>query len=146
MDCQAPHAPHAEVLQPGGGRYYPRVGDTVKIEYVIRNRDGKGIDWSRKPLRFIIGCDGLSPCSDSEDLPLPGMVYGVQQMTRDMRARFHVPSELGYGWSTEDPLAKNADLVIELELLCIWRAGRGPFAESPYSSYSPPRVFHMIHT
>jgi len=105
-----------EVLKRGKGTYRPKIGDDVVVDYVTKTLEGRGIDWSRKPIRFTV----QSQCGNPSGI-LQGLHMGVQQMTRGTRARLYIPSHLAYGWNTSDPLARNAELVMDVTVRRVCR-------------------------
>ena len=113
-----------EVLQKGPAkcRYMPQWGDEVKFTYVIKTLDGRGIEWSRKPLRIRIG-DCV--CPEHALILTPGFLEGITRMTRGTRAKLYIPSRLGVGWGTDNELARNADLVVEVTLIRIFKGVGG---------------------
>lgn len=113
-----------ELLQKGPAkcRYMPQWGDEVKFTYVIKTLDGRGIEWSRKPLRIRIG-DCV--CPEHALILTPGFLEGITRMTRGTRAKLYIPSRLGVGWGADNELARNADLVVEVTLIRIFKGVGG---------------------
>lgn len=91
--------------------HYPTCGDTVKIGYVIKTVEGKAIDWSRKPLTFVIG----DPCSSI----IEGFHMVLPYIEKGSRVKAFIPAQYGFDWNYPIKEARNEDLIVEIELLKI---------------------------
>lgn len=106
-----------DIVIPGRGRRYPRCGDFVKVTFVTKLLDGTGVDWSRKPFKFVVG----------DPTVMKGLSQGVQLMRGGEKAKLYIPDFLGYGWwgLTNTPgmakIPENADLIMTVNLLEIRR-------------------------
>eukprot|EP00462_Mataza_sp_D1_P018253 CAMPEP_0175143062 /NCGR_PEP_ID=MMETSP0087-20121206/13199_1 /TAXON_ID=136419 /ORGANISM="Unknown Unknown, Strain D1" /LENGTH=256 /DNA_ID=CAMNT_0016427041 /DNA_START=222 /DNA_END=992 /DNA_ORIENTATION=- len=103
-----------ESLQPGDGKTFPKTGDKLSMHYTgTLKDDGKQFDCSRTrgtPFEFIIGVGQV----------IQGWDQGVVQMSLGQRAKLHIPADLGYGSrGAGGVIPPNADLVFDVELLCI---------------------------
>lgn len=90
---------------------FPEWGDKVKIGYVIKTVDGKAIDWSRKPVTFIVG----DPCSNVID----GFHILMPHIEKGSRIKAYIPGQYGFDWDYPMKEARNEDLIVEIELLKI---------------------------
>jgi FKBP-type peptidyl-prolyl cis-trans isomerase len=99
-------------LPPKGCRgRFPQFGEKVKVGYVIKTEEGRAIDWSRKPLTFILG-DFCAPVIEGFHYVLPNVELGS-------RVKAWVPAEYGFGWDYPIEYARNENLIIEITLLKI---------------------------
>ena len=95
-----------QIITPGCGRR-PRCNDRVIINYVTKDLEGKGLDWSRKPYSFSL----------SDPKVMLGLRKGVRLMRRGETAKLYIPAEMAYGWQGVEGLIKpDTDLVIKVTL------------------------------
>lgn len=95
-----------QIITIGCGRK-PRCNDMVTINYVTKDLEGKGLDWSRKPYSFCL----------SDPNVMLGLRKGVRLMRRGETAKLYIPAEMAYGWQGVDGLIKpDTDLVIKVTL------------------------------
>jgi FKBP-type peptidyl-prolyl cis-trans isomerase len=90
----------------------PKPGDTVSVNYAGTTLDGKEFDNSFKrgqPIRFPVG----------RGMVIPGWEEGLQLMTKGSKAKFIIPSNLGYGPQGNQAIPPYATLVFEIELVDI---------------------------
>lgn len=93
-------------INPGNGPY-PKRGDKVTINYVIKDVQGKGLDWSRKPFRFKIGDPNI----------MPGLNQGICKFRQGETGKLYLPSEMAYGWEgVTNRIDPHTDLVMKITL------------------------------
>ena len=98
-----------ETLKEGAGDMI-KPGQTGTLHYVGKLADGKQFDSSRdkgQPIDFLVGVKGGLKGWDEA---IPGMKVG------EIR-RLNIPSDLGYGPSSQQGIPANSVLVFEIELL-----------------------------
>ncbi|PPC91594.1 MAG: peptidylprolyl isomerase [Methylobacter sp.] len=96
-----------EVLTPGEGKS-PSATDNVTVHYQGTTIDGKEFDSSysrNQPATFPL------------NRVIPGWTEGLQLMKEGAKYRFFIPSELAYGAHGAGPIAPNATLIFDVELI-----------------------------
>jgi peptidylprolyl isomerase len=99
-----------QVLAEGEGGMHPSASSKVKVHYEGKLLDGTIFDSSiarGEPIEF-----GLNQV-------IPGWTEGVQLMTVGEKARFFIPSRLGYGNRATGKILPGSLLIFEVELLAI---------------------------
>mmetsp|Transcript_31939 Transcript_31939/g.83406 ORF Transcript_31939/g.83406 Transcript_31939/m.83406 type:complete len:119 (-) Transcript_31939:147-503(-) len=79
-----------KTIRSSTGEYWPKIGDTVAVEYDAFDSNGKQFDSTKrrgKPLRFIVGRGQV----------VPGWEIAVMKMREGETARVTIPPEFGYG-------------------------------------------------
>jgi FKBP-type peptidyl-prolyl cis-trans isomerase len=102
-----------EILKPGSGPY-PKVGKTVKIQYVGRLLNGKVFDG-------IGGEDTYNVELSSPTRPwiIPGWTEGLQKINKGGKIKLYVPPSLGYGDQASDGAPPYSTLIFEIEAVDI---------------------------
>ena len=96
-----------EVIESGHSDKRPCYGDKVVIDYVIKLLDGRGIDWSRRPYKFIIGDNSI----------MEGLSKGVCRMRLGEKAKLFIPYGMAYGWkSSLLSIPEASDIVMTVTL------------------------------
>ncbi|MFA5984146.1 MAG: FKBP-type peptidyl-prolyl cis-trans isomerase [Methylococcaceae bacterium] len=98
-----------EVLTAGTGAT-PSASDNVTVHYKGTTIDGKEFDSSYgrgEPATFPL------------NRVIAGWTEGVQLMKEGAKYRFYIPSELAYGEHGAGPIAPNATLIFDVELIKI---------------------------
>ncbi len=98
-------------LKTGSGPM-PLPGQTVSVHQVVRDSKGNLLEDTYKnglPFEFILG----------KDETIQGLEEGVMTMKVGGKRKLYVPPELGFGRRAVRTIPKNADLVIEVELIDI---------------------------
>ena len=89
-----------------------RLGDTVTIHFIAREKDAGEFDNSYKkgtPLSFRVGADEV----------IEGLEQGIIGMQEGGKRILVIPSDMGYGNIAVAPLPANATLLFSVELLTI---------------------------
>jgi len=101
-----------QILQAGNGKM-PQSGQTVSVHYKGMFADGKEFDNSYKrgnPISFPVGMGNV----------IAGWDEGIQLLKVGDKARFVIPSDLGYGArGAGGAIPPNATLVFDVELVSI---------------------------
>lgn len=101
-----------QIIQAGSGKT-PESGQTVSVHYKGMFADGKEFDNSYKrgnPISFPVGMGNV----------IPGWDEGIQLLKVGDKARFVIPSDLGYGSrGAGGVIPPNATLVFDVELVSI---------------------------
>lgn len=92
----------------------PMQGDTVYVNYTGKLIDGKVFDSSegQSPISFAIGTGRV----------IRGWDKGLMQLTEGTKAKFIIPSALGYGPQGGGPIPPNSTLLFDIELVKIIKA------------------------
>lgn len=109
-----------EVLKQGTGAM-PKPTDMVKVHYHGTLIDGSVFDSS---------VDRGEPAVFQLDQVIPGWTEGLQLMKTGGKYRFTLPPELAYGEQGAGPIAANAVLVFDVELLGIEKPATDAAAEA----------------
>ena len=114
MKCEPAPELRVEVLSPGDGVTFPKVGSTLSMHYTgTLAETGSKFDSSLdrgEPFEFQIGVGQV----------IKGWDEGVMKMSLGEKSKLHIPSSLGYGErGAGNAIPPNADLVFEVELLAI---------------------------
>ena len=100
-----------EIINPGDGKTFPKVGQTVTVHYVGTLTNGKKFDSSRdrnKPFQFKIGVGKVIRAWDE----------GVLTMSMGERSRIIADPDYAYGDSGHPPVIPcKATLIFDVELL-----------------------------
>jgi len=99
-----------EILIPGTGTISPSATSNVTVHYKGTTLDGKEFDSS-----YSRG----EPTSFPLNRVIAGWTEGLQLMTVGAKYRFYIPSDLAYGSQGAGPIAPNATLIFDVELLKI---------------------------
>ncbi|NOT11523.1 MAG: FKBP-type peptidyl-prolyl cis-trans isomerase [Methylococcaceae bacterium] len=99
-----------EILTAGTGVKSPSASDNVTVHYKGTTIDGKEFDSS-----YSRGEPATFPLNQV----IPGWTEGVQLMKEGDKYRFYIPSELAYGEHGQGPIAPNATLIFDVELIKI---------------------------
>lgn len=99
-----------EILIAGAGNVHPSETDSVTVHYKGTTLDGKEFDSS-----YSRG----EPTSFPLNRVIVGWTEGLQLMTVGAKYRFYIPSDLAYGSQGAGPIAPNATLIFDVELLKI---------------------------
>ena len=95
-----------ETITPGYGKY-PKKGDIVVINYVTKDINGNGLDWSRKPYRFQVGDPSI----------MYGLNKGIVKLRLGETAKLYIPAEKAYGWlGINGTIKPNTDLIMKITL------------------------------
>eukprot|EP01036_Dinobryon_divergens_P031987 gene31988-41486_t len=105
------------VLKPGDAVNFPKMGDSIAVNYIGYLDDGSCFDNSYKrgqALYFILGAEQVIPAWE-EVLPI---------LSRGEKARIVVPPELAYGDKGYPPIIPaRATLTFEIELMTFTSVG-----------------------
>jgi FKBP-type peptidyl-prolyl cis-trans isomerase FkpA len=111
---KSPKGVYVETLQEGIGE---KIGDSVgvKIKYTGKNLAGKAFD-SNVDSQFhhteLLPVDMWAP------RVIPGWVDGLRMLSKGSKARFYIPSSLGYGEGGQAPaIAPNENLIFDVEVV-----------------------------
>ena len=100
-------------ISAGDGEHFPKQGDTLKMHYVGRLKDGTQFDSSRdkgKLFQFVIGIGQV----------IKGWDEGVMKLSLGEKATLICSADYGYGEEgVSDVIPPNAELHFEVELLGI---------------------------
>jgi FKBP-type peptidyl-prolyl cis-trans isomerase len=100
-----------EVFAAGDGINYPKQGNTVTVHYTGYLPDGRRFDSSRdrgKPFKFRIGAEQV----------IPGLDFGVAQLSIGERAKITIPANLAYGEKGFPGLIpERSELTFDIELI-----------------------------
>lgn len=109
----------AILRQTAGKGDAPKVGQEVKMNYVLRLPSGKELERSPgEPLKFMLGGKEV----------ISGWSYAASLMTPGEKATVWLPPALAYGEAGQPPkIGPNQDLIFELELVQV--SGEGYTAE-----------------
>ncbi len=91
----------------------PQAGDDVEVSYLVRSLNGEVYDASEKGYRFKMG----------DTTMVKGWNEGISKMREGGKARFIVPSKLGYGIAGNGQVPSNATLVFDVDLIKIHQHG-----------------------
>lgn len=111
---KTPKGVYVEIIQEGTGE---KVTDSVgvKMRYTGKNFAGKSFD-SNIDSQFHH--TDLLPVEMWEPRVIPGWVDGLRMLSKGTKARFYIPSSLGYGERGQMPaIAKNENLIFEVEVV-----------------------------
>ena len=105
---------YVEIIQDGtGAKVTDSVG--VKMRYTGKNFAGKAFD-SNIDSQFHH--TELLPVEMWEPRVIPGWVDGLRMLSKGTKARFYIPSSLGYGERGQMPaIAPNENLIFEVEVV-----------------------------
>lgn len=98
-------------IKPGTG-FSPRTGQLVTVHQIVWDSQGNVLENTYKngyPFEFTIG----------KEETIEGLEEGVLTMKVGGKRKLFVPPELGFGRRAVRNIPKNADLVIEVELISI---------------------------
>ncbi|MEN7549013.1 FKBP-type peptidyl-prolyl cis-trans isomerase [Rapidithrix thailandica] len=124
---------YMEVLQGPGGAA-PEATDLVKVHYAGKVLNGHQFDnsyYREEPFEFQAGSGLIVSKYNDDDEPqfsgsvIPGWIEAIRLMKQGEKARFYIPSGLGYGQQGQTTqqgvrvIPSNAVLVFEIELLSI---------------------------
>lgn len=100
-----------KTLKPGDGTNFPKKGDTCRVHYVGKLKNGKVFDDTRqrgRPVEFTIG----------QNQVIEGWERALSGMSKGQIARISVPPTLGYGDTGYPPIIPpSATVIYELELI-----------------------------
>ena len=101
-----------EILDIGYSDKHPCYGDKVVIDYEMKLLDGTGVDWSRKPYKFMVGDSSI----------MEGLSKGVVKMRLGEKAKLYIPFDMAYGWKSPMSIIPEAsDLVVTCRLIKIMK-------------------------
>jgi len=96
-----------EVLKKGKGKKI-KIGDKVKVNYVMNFMDGTQVDKSEEPFEFDLAETGL----------IQGWIEAMQLMSKGSKFRVYVPWDLAYGEMGSDPsIPPYSVLIFEIEVV-----------------------------
>ena len=90
----------------GNGRQ-PKQGDNVEASYMVRSLNGELFDSSDKNFKFTLGDSSM----------VQGWNMGIAMMKQGGKARFIIPSKLGYGNKQYGKIPPNTPLVFDVDLI-----------------------------
>ncbi len=90
----------------GSGKQ-PQPGDSVEVSYLVRSLSGELFDQSDKGYKFKMG----------DSIMVAGWNLGIAKMKEDGKARFIIPSKLGYGTSGNGKVPPGTPLVFDIDLI-----------------------------
>ena len=98
-----------DIIQKGIGNKTPKYGDLVTIDYVIKTLQGKGIDWTRKPLQFTVGDNNM----------ISGINIMICTMKKGEVAKLYIPAGKAFGWNSHHILniPPMTDLIVKITLI-----------------------------
>ena len=111
---KTPKGVYVEILQEGTGE---KVTDSVgvKMKYTGKSMDGKPFD-SNVDSQFHH--TELLPVQMWAPRVIPGWVDGLRMLSKGSKARFYIPSSLGYGTQGQAPAIKpDENLIFEVEVV-----------------------------
>ena len=111
---KTPKGVYVEILQEGTGE---KVSDSVgvKMKYTGKSMDGKPFD-SNVDSQFHH--TELLPVQMWAPRVIPGWVDGLRMLSKGSKARFYIPSSLGYGTQGQAPAIKpDENLIFEVEVV-----------------------------
>ena len=111
---KTPKGVYVEILQAGTGE---KVTDSVgvKMKYTGKSMDGKPFD-SNVDSQFHH--TELLPVQMWAPRVIPGWVDGLRMLSKGSKARFYIPSSLGYGTQGQAPAIKpDENLIFEVEVV-----------------------------
>ena len=85
----------------------------MEVSYLVRSLNGEVYDASEKGYRFKMGDTSL----------VKGWNEGIAKMREGGKARFIVPSKLGYGVAGNGQVPPDATLVFDVDLIKIHKQG-----------------------
>jgi peptidylprolyl isomerase len=100
------------IVEQGDGDQQPSAGQVVSVQYTGMLEDGSVFDTSTdtgEPIRFPLG----------QGFVISGWDEGIALLEKGDKARFIIPSELGYGETGGGPIPPNATLIFDVELVDI---------------------------
>lgn len=87
----------------------PMRGDHVEVSYLVRSLNGELFDSSDKAYKTIVGDTSM----------IKGWNLGIMKMKVGGKARFIVPSKIGYGNKANGKIPPNTPLVFDVDLIRI---------------------------
>lgn len=111
---KSPMGVYVEILQEGtGAKVTDSVG--VKMKYTGKNFEGKPFD-SNIDSQFHH--TDLLPVQMWAPRVIPGWVDGLRMLSKGTKARFYIPSSLGYGEQGQAPvISPNENLIFDVEVV-----------------------------
>ena len=99
-----------DILRAGDNSTYPKLGDQVTINYVIKSIDGIGIDWSRKPFKFRVGSPKV----------MKGLNKAIRRLSLGVKAKLYLPAHLAYGWNPPNQQVKPfSEIIMTIDIISI---------------------------
>mmetsp|Transcript_26884 Transcript_26884/g.32562 ORF Transcript_26884/g.32562 Transcript_26884/m.32562 type:complete len:112 (-) Transcript_26884:436-771(-) len=97
-------------LEAGDNKTYPRIGDTLTVEYTgLLAENKKQFDTSigKKPFKFTLGASQV----------IQGWDEGLAELSEGEKAELHIPASLGYGEQGYE--------ATRIRIFCSYRINRG---------------------
>ncbi len=112
---------YVEILQPGTGNIID-TSVVVMVNYTGKTLDGKAFDSNTDPSKpermkpLKVNTTGIQNPSFGTPVIL-GWTDGLKQLNKGAKARFYIPSSLGYGAEGMGPIGPNSILVFDIEVV-----------------------------
>lgn len=129
---KSPEGTYVEILQPGTGAAIDS-SNSVKINYTGKTLDGVTFDSNvdptfnhLDPLLVTMNNDPSTGLS-----VIPGWIDGLRLLSKGAKARFYIPSGLGYGeQGNGEKIKPNSNLVFDIEVLDVLDRARATVAQA----------------